>query len=215
MSPQTANTNENLASGVNIQIIQTGIFAAALRVVEYYKPGERGEEEGLRHVLGESAHKASVNRKTSHSLSPLLSGPLALLTFPDVSPQLLATALSILAPEKKSFPAPTRRANPGWHDGAVQSGIQKLLLLGARVEGEVFDGQGVRWVGGIEGGLDGLRAQVVQMLAAAGGANLTNLLEGASKSLYFAMEGRRGMMEEEEKGGEVKVEEKVEEKVEA
>jgi len=183
-----------------LQIVQTGIFAAALRVVEYYEPGKKGEE--LTHLLGEAAHSAAVNRKASHELSPLLSGPLVLLTLPTVSPQHLAEALSILAPSPPKFPAPTRRANPGWHDNAVQTGLQKLLLLGARIEGKVFDVEGIKWVGGIEGGLDGLRAQVVALLTGAGGANLTGVLEGTSKSLYFAMEGRREMMEEEAKGGE-------------
>lgn len=81
----------------------------------------------------------------------------------------------------------------------TQSGLQKLLLLGARVEGKVFDTDGVRWIGGIEGGLEGLRAQLVAMLAGVG-AGVTGLLEGMSRSLYFTLEGRKGMLEDEDRG---------------
>lgn len=81
----------------------------------------------------------------------------------------------------------------------MQSGLQKLLMLGARVEGKVFDSEGTRWVGGIGGGLEGLRGQLVAMLQGFGGG-LTNTLESASKSLYFTVEGRRTMLEDEEKG---------------
>jgi ribosomal protein L10 len=153
---------------------------------------------GLTHTLSKAAHEAIADTRTAHALAPLLSGPLVALTFPDVSPQHLKAALSILSPSAPQFPAPTRRANPGWHDPAVQSGLQKLLLLGARVEGKVFDVEGTKWVGSIEGGLDGLRAQLVNMLQAIG-AGVTNTLESAGKSLYFTLEGRRTMLEDEEK----------------
>ena len=72
------------------------------------------------------------------------------------------------------------------------------MLLGARVEGRVFDGEGVRWVGGIEGGMSGLRAQLVGMLGGIG-AGVTGALEGVGRGLYFTLEGRRGMLEEEQK----------------
>ena len=204
------NDNTGLADGIKIQIIQTGIFAAALRVVEFFHPEElqpraaaaaataAAHDPTLRHALSRAAHAAVVDKKRSHALAPLLSGPLAVVTFPTVSPSHLKTALSILAPAAPSFPAPTRRANPGYHDVTVQAGLQKLLLLGARVEGKVFDGEGTRWVGGIEGGLEGLRAQVLGVLRGVG-AGVTGALEGVGRSLYFAVEGRRGMLEDEVK----------------
>jgi len=213
---------EHLAEAIKIQTIQTGIFAAALRVVEFFKPesppspptldptdpatpssaivlvhGSRGD--GLVHTLSKAAHEAVVDTRTAHALAPLLSGPLVLLTFPQVSPQYMKAALSILSPSQPQFPAPTRRANPGWHDPAVQSGLQKLLLLGARVEGKVFDVDGTKWVGSIDGGLDGLRAQLVGLLQGIG-AGVTNTLESAGRSLYFTVEGRRAMLEDEGKG---------------
>ncbi|KAK0104752.1 hypothetical protein ONS95_005022 [Cadophora gregata] len=198
---------ENLAEGIKIQIIQTGIFAAALRVVEFYKPDSQTLHPKtpapppveLTHTLSKAAHEAVADTRTAHALAPLLSGPLMLLTFPGVSPQHMKAALSILAPSAPQFPAPTRRANPGWHDLPVQTGLQKLLLLGARVEGKVFDVDGTKWVGSIEGGLEGLQAQLVSMLQGFG-AGLTNTLESAGKSLYFTVEGRRTMLEDKEKG---------------
>lgn len=63
----------------------------------------------------------------------------------------------------------------------------------------MFDTEGVRWIGGIEGGMEGLRGQLVGMLQGVG-VGLTGALEGASRSLYFTVEGRRMMLEEEVKG---------------
>jgi large subunit ribosomal protein L10 len=70
------------------------------------------------------------------------------------------------------------------------------MMLGARAEGRVFDQTGARWIGGIEGGLTGLRAQLVALLQQFG-VGLASTLEAASKSLYFSLESRRGMLEEE------------------
>lgn len=214
----------NPADGIKVQIIQTGIFAAALRIVEYFQPELLPEASSshashpatqssaelantlatpndptLRHGLSRAAHDAVASRRLSHALDPLLSGPLAVVSFPSVSPQHLKAVLSILAPSAPEFQAPTRRANPGYYDSVVQNGLQKLLLLGARVEGKVFDIDGTRWVGGIEGGRDGLRGQLVAILQGIG-AGITNTLESAGKSIYFTVESRRGMLEDEQKG---------------
>lgn len=192
---------ENLASGIKIHTIQTGIFAVALRVVEFYRPEPQPADGIQTHTLSKAAYDAVVDKKKAHALAPLLSGPLVVLTFPTVSPQHMKAALSTLAPSPPQFPAPTRKANPGWHEGAVQSGLPKLLLLGARVDGRVFDVDGTKWVGGIEGGLEGLRAQLVALLQIMG-ASLTNTLESAAKNLYFTVESRRTMLEEEGMPGE-------------
>lgn len=76
------------------------------------------------------------------------------------------------------------------------------MLLGARVEGRVFDNEGARWVGGMEGGVDGLRGMLVGVLEEVGGRGLVGALEGVGRSLWVTVEGRRGMLEkeEEEKG---------------
>lgn len=209
------------ADQIKLQIIQTGIFASALRIVEFFNPEESTmdhaqhptdprtstsaqipqttnspEDESFKHGLSKRAWEVASNRKLKTELEPLLSGPLAILTFPSVSPQHLKSVLSIFAPSP-AFPAPKRKANPDFYEPAVQAGLQKMMLLGARVEGKVFDMEGTRWVGGIDGGIDGLRAQLVHMLQGVGGS-LTGALEGASKSLYFTVEGRRMDMEEKE-----------------
>lgn len=212
----------HVGTSAKLQIVQTGIFASALKIVEFYNPDIIADEArsqhpsdprtasstsiedtnanpAFTHGLSKEAYSAAKkNRKLQHGLEPLLSGPLALLTFPSVSPQHLKAALSILAPNDK-FPAPKRKANPNYHEPAVQMGLQKLMLLGARVEGKAFDMDGTRWVAGIEGGIDGLRGQLVAMLSSVGGG-ITSTLEAAGRSLYFTVEGRRGMLEEEEKG---------------
>ena len=82
----------------------------------------------------------------------------------------------------------------------MQDGLKKLLLLGARVDGEVFDMEGTRWVGSIEGGIGGLRAQLVSLLQMAG-VSVSQTLEAASKNLWMTMEGRRKDMEEKEGDG--------------
>ncbi|KAF2189655.1 hypothetical protein K469DRAFT_723582 [Zopfia rhizophila CBS 207.26] len=217
---QAAGSTELYADAIKIQVIQTGIFASALRVVEFFHPGEdtmehsqhptspatqtsaqipnttgSAEDPRFTHGLSMRAYQAASNRKLKLELEPLLSGPLAIVAFPAVSPQHLKAVLSILAPSP-DFPAPKRRTNPDYHEPAVQSGLQKLMLLGARVESKIFDQDGTRWVGGIDGGIDGLRAQLVAMLQGVG-AGITNALESASRSLYFTVERRRIDLEEE------------------
>ena len=223
----TATTNqtpppEPLAESVKLQIIQSGIFGAALKVVEYFDPAalpqretieagdpriqssktvhrtKKGEQEVFSHALSRTAYEAVRAQRVTHALEPLLVGPLMLVSFPTLSTAHLKSILSILSPSPPNFRAPTRSANPSFYDPAVQSGLQKLLLLGARVEGQVFDLEGTRWVGGIEGGLDGLRGQLVALLQSIG-AGVTGVLEGASRSLYFTVEGRRMALEDEQK----------------
>lgn len=195
--------HEALADKIKMQVIQTNIFASALRIVEFFHPEQlvppqssgEASDELLTHGLSSYAYQVANQRKLKLELDPLLSGPLAVVSFPAVTPQYLKAVLSILAPSKPDFPAPSRKANPDYYELSVQAGLQKLMLLGARVEGRVFDVDGVKWVGGIPGGVDGLRAQLVQMLQGIGG-NLTGALEGASRSLYFTLEARKMDMEE-------------------
>ncbi|KAF4549525.1 Hypothetical protein D9617_21g097460 [Elsinoe fawcettii] len=206
------DSSHSVAQGTRIQIIHTGIFESALKVVEFWSlPSQKSthpsdpkvassiqldhvSNHGLSQRAWRSARQASKVKK--HGLEPLLSGPLALVTFPSVSPEHVAAALSILSPSEK-FPAPKRRVNPEYFEPAVQYGLQKLMLLGARVEGRAMDQEGVRWVGGIEGGLTGLRAQLVGMLSSAG-VGLVSALEGAGRSLWLTVEGRRMDLDEKE-----------------
>ncbi|KAK4155009.1 hypothetical protein C8A00DRAFT_42322 [Chaetomidium leptoderma] len=210
-----------VASRAELQVIRTRIFDVALKIVEFHDPSKVAPTEtsalsGNRikvvhnHDLSKAAYKAvkaatkgdePLPESSSYAqISPLLVGPLAIFTLPAVSPAHLATALSILSPSPPAFPAPTRKKSPGYHDPIAQSGFQKLMLVGGRIEDKVFDLEGVKWVGGIDGGLDALRAQLVYMLQSAG-LGLTTALEGASKSLWLTMESRRSVLEEEQNGG--------------
>lgn len=201
------NGKEEQAVGkiVKLTIIQTNIFEPALRIAEYYRPGSPAsqllESQGSiesgatdtqpTHALSESAYRATRPGLTpQHPLASLLTGPIAILTFPSVNPAHVAAALRILSPDKKMFRAPKKATTPGLYEPSVQEGLQKLMLLGARVDGRVFDSEGVKWIGGIEGGIDGLRAQLVAMLQGFG-ASLTTTLASASSSIWATVEARR------------------------
>ncbi len=186
------------------------MFEPALRIAEYFKPLPPSETEGqlvsienekedprLTHALSTAAYNAAKAHKDEHILTPLLAGHIAILTLPSVSPLYLKTAFSILCPKPGVFPAPTRRANPTYHEPSVQDGLKKIMLLGARVDGEVFDIDGARWVGSIDGGIDGLRAQLVGMLQGFG-SGVVQVLESGSRAVWWTMEGRRKMLEEEQ-----------------
>ena len=209
----------DFVSKIQLQVIRTRIFDVALKVVEFHDPTSvkpttavtaagRKIPVTYNHDLSKAAYE-TVQRYSKgevaipedsqyKELSPLLVGPVALLTIPAVSPAHLAAALKVLSPSPPAFAAPSRKKQPSYYDPVAQSGLQKLLLVGGRIEGKVFDLEGVKWVGGIEGGLDGLRAQLVYMLQSAG-LGLTSALEGAGKSLWLTMESRRSVMEEAEK----------------
>ena len=223
---QAGNGNSDLADSIKLQVIQSNIFAAALRVVEFYRPDLQPQpntphstdpatqsskeladtlptpdDPTLNHGLSRAAWRATIGKKAEHALTPLLSGPLMVVSFPIVSTDHLKAVLSTLAPNPPGFPAPKRSVNPGYHEFGTQSGLQKLILLGARIEGRVFDIDGTRWVGGIEGGVDGIRGQLVSILQGIG-AGVTSTLESAARNLYFTVESRRSMLEEGDKGEE-------------
>ena len=209
-SAEPGSTPHLIADAIELQVIKTTMFEQALRVAEYYTPGLQDPSQvttglgdiknhpSLTHSLSKKAYRNAQRHKNKHPLTPLLHGSICLVTFPTVSPQHLKTVLSILSPSPPNFPAPSRRANPTYHEPAVQDGIKKLMLLGTRVDGQVFDMQGTRWVGSIDGGIDGLRAQVVALLQGFG-AGLTRTLDMAGQNVWFTMESRRRDMEEKEK----------------
>ncbi|EEQ33471.1 hypothetical protein McanMca71_001455 [Microsporum canis] len=201
-----------IADAIKLQIIQTSIYETAMRVVDFYRPdtaafGGEGpildkEDPRLTHDLSYSAYRAVLSKRGQHGFSTLLVGPIATLSFPSVSPDHLRAAFSILAPTGKSglFPPPPRKANPGLYDLTTQAGLQKLMLLGARVEGKLFDADETKWVGSIEGGIGGLRARLVGMLQGVS-SGLARTLESAGNNVYLTLESRRSVMEEEQNGG--------------
>lgn len=221
-------TQPPLAPHIKMQTVQTSIFEVALRVVEYFRPNATSNASGqppnavdpttqtsaeipvlsgskddpaLTHDLSRTAHAAVKHMKGKHELSSILLGPVAVLSIPAVSPEHMKAALSILTPKETGFKGPTRKANPAYHEPVVQNGLQKIHLLAARVDGKVHDLEGAKWIGSIEGGMDGLRAQVVMSLESIG-LGITNTLEGASKSLYFTMEGLKSVLEDQQEGTE-------------
>ncbi|KAL5615683.1 hypothetical protein BROUX41_005714 [Berkeleyomyces rouxiae] len=190
----------DLADDINLQVLRGRMFNVALRIVEFHDPRVTIEEEAHNHDLSRAAYNAiksseeTRDSNTFHAtMEPLLSGPIAALCFPAVSPAHLAAALSILSPNPAA-PAPTRRSRPSYHDPETQNALAKLMLIGGRIEGTPFDHQGVTWVGGIKGGLGGLRAQVVHLLQSVG-LNLSTALEGAGKALYVSLESHRQNLE--------------------
>lgn len=218
---------EWLGDSIKLQVVQGSIFNSAMKIVEFWDASAAPQasiphatdpvtsssaelanttpspdDPHFTHSLSRAAWRAThLDHSLRHGLEPLLSGPLATVAFPILSPQHLAALLRIVAPDSQ-FAAPKRRANPAYHEPEVQAGLKKLMLLGARVEGKVFSDAEVRWVGGIEGGLDGLRAQLVAMLQGLG-ASITGALEGAGRSVYFTLESRKTMLEEDGKEKEV------------
>jgi large subunit ribosomal protein L10 len=187
------------ADYIKLQVIRNGLFDAALRLAGHWQPSAKPPMETAQyHLEYEPTHSLSTTaysatKKKKHGLERLLSGPLCIVTIPFTSPEHLKALFSILSPNS-AFPAPKRRAVPSYYELDVQSGLQKLLLLGARVEGKAFDVDQARWVGGIQGGLDGLRAQLVAVLQSAG-SGLTSTLEAAGRNLYFTLEWRRDLLE--------------------
>ncbi|KAI1655159.1 hypothetical protein F4813DRAFT_367952 [Daldinia decipiens] len=198
----------DISSSIELQVLRTRIFNIAFKVVEFFDAdAQKSKPNAYTHDLSSTAYEAinqaaaAVDESSVYAqVAPLLVGPVAAIIFPAVSPAHLAAVLSVLAPSPPAFPAPSRKKNPGYYDATAQSGLQKLLLVGGRIEDRVFDHEGVRWVGGIEGGVDSLRAQLVAMLHSAG-LGLTTALEGHGKGLWLALEGRRTQLEEEANGG--------------
>lgn len=185
---------------IKLTVIQTRIFEYALLIVEHFRPDtlpstSAKKEPYYSHDLSRTAYEAVSGRKRDHPLHPLMCGPLAVLSFPVVSILHLKAALSILSPKAPLFAAPSRRANPGYYEPTVQAGLQKILLLGARVEGKVFDVDETRWVAGIADGMEGLRAQLIEILGSFG-TGVRGVLELTGRSLYYTLEGRKGVLEE-------------------
>ncbi|PHH69195.1 hypothetical protein CDD83_5799 [Cordyceps sp. RAO-2017] len=206
----SARTHQlDLSTTVQLQVLRTNMFRIASRIVEFHEGTRAGDgltnsetsQGPFAHDLSQAAYdaiqKTTVPAKSLYGqLEPLMVGPLAALTLPAISPAHLAAALSVLAPVSGKFPAPTRRKNPGYHDAACQNGLSKLQLIGGRVDGNIFDQRGVNWVASIEGGLDGLRSQLVTILQGAG-LGITMALEGSSQSIWWALEGRKSQLKEE------------------
>jgi len=192
---------DKIASNIKINVLRGAVFSSAMRVAEFYDP----KTDENHHGTSREAYKISKKRK-KHPLDPLLTGPVGVVTFPAVSPVHLNTVVDIMFP--------TGRAVKGMDPVAV-SGLQKLVLLAARVdghvasgklgEGRVLDSSMVRWVSSLPG-LTELRAQLASMLQNAGGADLVRNLEAIPVSIVRIVDAHRKVLGGELEGEESKTE---------
>ena len=187
---------DEIARHIKISILRGAVFSSAMRVAEFYDP----KVDRKQHGTSREAYEISKRHK-KHPLDPLLTGPVGVVIFPAVSPVHVNTVVDIMFP--------TGRAVKGMDPAAV-SGLQKLVLLAARVdghvaagklgEGRVLDSSMVRWISGLPG-LPELRAQLAGMLQNAGGAALVRNLEAIPVSIVRTVDAHRKVL-----GGELEVE---------
>lgn len=189
---------------VKITILRNGIFDAALRISDYYDPSNKG-----RHGTSSQAFHSTKWRGKNHPLKALMSGPLGCVTFPAVSPEHLKVVMDLMFPDNK----PMKGLDPL----AVQ-GMQKLILLAARVDGhaagnmgkaEIMDREKIKWVSVLPG-YEGLRGQLVAALQTMGGGELVRSLESIPVGVVRTLDGHRkniaGELEPKEGEGEAKSE---------
>ncbi|KAG5955267.1 hypothetical protein E4U58_007163 [Claviceps cyperi] len=213
--PQSIGTDgvgSDYSSQIQLQVMRTNMLSVALKIVEFHRPNgqisstvaqQQSGAEAPTHDLSDEAYKATrdaiISSDSAYAqLKPLLVGPLAVLVLPAVSPTHLAAALTVLAPVPGKFPPPARRKHPGYYDPICQNALAKLLLVGGRIEGKVFDQLGLNWVGSIKSGVDDLRSQLIGLLQGAG-LDLALSLEGGSRSLWLALEARRTQLDDHDK----------------
>ncbi|KAI9890768.1 MAG: hypothetical protein M1814_003699 [Vezdaea aestivalis] len=198
-SSNLSTPSPDLASAIKIQTLQTGLFSTAMRLVEFYYPTlEAGPTPTpTSRALSAEANAQVRRKKLRGGMQQLVAGPMAAVVFPAIEPALVKATLQILAPKAPHFPAPKKRASPGYHDPSCQRGIQKLVFLGARAEGRVYDPDQARRIGGLRD-FDGVRAELKGTLEGVAGGLVGNL-EGIGTGLWTTLEGRRMMLEEEGK----------------
>jgi large subunit ribosomal protein L10 len=165
---RVAAGQEAIADQIKLQVIQTNIFASALKVVEFFNPaaaadqtstvhetdprtptsarvplaGNKVDDPYFTHGLSRHAHSVANNRSLTHDLEPLLSGPLAVVTFPLVTPQHLHPL-----PHGPAVP----RAPPQGQPGLLRA-RRADRIAEADAAGRARGGQGVRRGGDQVGG---------------------------------------------------------------
>lgn len=185
---------DEVASGIRVHVLRGAVFSAAMRVAEYYDPNG-----GKQHGTSEEAYE-QTKKRVKHPLAPLFAGPVGVVVFPVFSPTHLKTVMDVMFPEG--------RAVKGMDPAAV-SGLQKLVLLAARVDGHVatgklgggrvLDGSMVRWASGLPG-FERLRGQLVGMLQSVGGAELVRALEAIPLGVVRTVDAHRKVLSGELEG---------------
>lgn len=195
----------NLAALTQITLIQPSLFSSALRVAEGFDKMHR--EVGLAGTSKE-AYESTLHLKGELPLSTLLTGPAGTLNFPTVSPTALKTVMDIMFPVK---------GHKRGMDPLAVSGLQKLVLLGARVdghvaggrigEGRVLDGEQLRYLAGLKS-VEEMRGELAAILQSIGGGELVRSLGSVGLGMVRTVDARRKMMDEEANGvnGEAKAE---------
>jgi len=194
---------EKLGKFIGIMTVNTELLGVAMRIADTPAPG------GKLWTHGTSLEAADGGKrlKRKHHLASLLVGPLAVLTFPRLSPVHIAAAMDML------FPVRRGPAKKGF-DPAATAGLQKCILLGARVQerpvgtGRALNDEGIRWLSGLKS-VDEMRGEIVALLQSVGGGEVVRALESVAISLGRTVEGRRRLLEE-EAGGPKEEEGKVE-----
>lgn len=183
-----ANEADEIAEGIKIVVLRGAVFSSAMRIAEYYDSAD-----GKAHGTSKEAYELT-KKHTKHPLAPLFAGPVGIVTFPAVSPMHLKTVVDIMFP--------VARAVKGLDPVAV-TGLQKLVLLAARVDGhvatgnagsgQVLDSTKVRWASALPG-FEGLRGQLVGIMQSLGGAELVRSLEAIPISIVRTIDGHRKVM---------------------
>ncbi|KAI5801473.1 hypothetical protein DFH27DRAFT_467410, partial [Peziza echinospora] len=184
-----------LASYIKITTTHVGILGPAVRVADSVSP------DGTFWPHGTSVEASTVAKKSKrkHPLTPLLSGPLAVVTFPVLSPKHILVVMDMMFPVKR---APAKKS----FDPVATVGLNKLLFLGARVQerplgmGTAMEDTGVRWLAGLNS-VEEMRGEIVALLQTVGGGEIVRNLESVAIGLGRTVEGRRLMLEEEAGGG--------------
>ncbi|KAI5780421.1 hypothetical protein EDC01DRAFT_668058 [Geopyxis carbonaria] len=183
-----ADQHDEVAEHIKITMLRTQVFSSAVRVAEFYDTVEDSQ-----HGTSRDAYEKTKKQK-KHALAPLLTGPVGVVSFPAVSPAHLKTVMDIMFPAGK----PIRGMAP-----LATSGLQKLILLAARVDGhvaaaqigqaQVLDSEKVRWVSALPG-FEGLRGQLVAILQSVGGGELVRSLESIPTSIVRTLDGHRKVL---------------------
>lgn len=138
---------------------------------------------------------ASSGKASLANLESVLSGPLAMLTSPSLSPEYIARLLSVIdkALGNRSLPA---KASAGQPHAKTSNANPRLVPLAAIIEGnKVIDVPALRDVSKLPS-LQTLRAQLIGLLSAPA-SQLASILSMASGAqLAMTLEARKRQLEE-------------------
>ena len=180
---------EKIGHYIRVNAVHTAIFGVAVRIADKRSP----EGDLWSHGTSVEAAQASRKIKTKHKFTPLMVGPLGIVTFPTVSVPHVEAAVNMLFPAKL-------QSKKGF-DPAATAGLAKCILLGARVrekllgQRKVMDNDDIKWLCGLRT-VEELRAEIVALLQRIGGSELVTVLQGAAMSLGRTIEARRKMLED-------------------